>query len=182
MDGSTFDAIARLLGACRSRRRAAPLLGGLALSGPFAMAGLRQAAARKKGGKGKRKRKRKARRRCHPEPPTATCAGVDCGETRINNCGQEVRCDCPGGFNCLLNGTCARECTGHSNDCAACGANAFCTNANTEGQTHCVVESTCAEHPVCMTSTSECPRGTQCQPCGIGQGNFCIPVAACSGT
>lgn len=181
MDGSAFDTIARLLAAPRSRRGAARLLGGLTLSGPLALTWWGEAASGQRGKK-KRKKTKRRRRRCRPEARSVTCADVPCGERRSNRCGEEVSCACPSGFNCLLNGTCARACDGSHGDCSTCGANAFCTEANTEGQQHCVVESLCAEHQLCSTATSECPRGTQCQPCGIGQPNRCIPVAACEGT
>jgi hypothetical protein len=176
MDGATFDAFTRLLTESRSRRRLARLLGGFALSGPLT---LTQRAAGKKRHKGKGKRRK--RHHCRPESLAATCAGVNCGDTRANNCGQEVRCDCPSGFNCLLNGVCARDCSASTSVCADCGPNVICTEPNTEGQVNCGFESHCTDHQVCSTSTNECPRGTQCQPCGI-EGNHCLPVADCSGT
>lgn len=182
MDSSTFDSISRALAATRSRRRLT-WLGALSLLGLPAMDWLAEGGAAKQGGKGKRKRKKRRgrRRRCRPEARSVTCAGAHCAEARTNRCGEEVSCGCPSGFNCLLSGTCARACGGSHGSCEECGANAFCTAANTEGQQHCVVESLCAEHQVCSTSTSECPRGTQCQPCGINEPNRCIPVAACAG-
>jgi hypothetical protein len=170
MDVRTFDRLTSLLSRFSSRRAT---LGGLSA---LILPGLVDA------GKKRRKRKRKGkRRRCRPEPRATTCADVHCGEARVNNCGQEVSCGCPSGFTCLLSGTCARECDGSHTACAGCGSNVFCTAPNTEGQMHCIYDSRCSDHPVCFTSTGECPRGTQCQPCGIGQGNYCLPVAACLG-
>jgi hypothetical protein len=182
MEHSRFDDLIRSLAHARSRRALTRLLGGLGLGSPFAVLGAHGMAAKgKKGKKRRKKHKRSTATSCVPEAAGVTCAGAPCGSVRSNTCGQAVNCGCPLGFNCLPNGTCARPCTGHSGDCVGCGTGVFCTSANTEGLQHCVVESRCADHPVCTLATSECPRGTQCQECGIGEGNRCIPIAPCFG-
>lgn len=198
MDADRFDALARSLTAAGSRRRAlAAALGGAFGTALGAFSVDENAAAKKKCPPCKKRKKGKCKKRkpdgtpcpggvcqsgrcCSPEPAAVTCAGA-CQTTRINRCGQAVTCDCPGGSNCLPNGTCARRCTGRAEDCAGCGASVFCTSPNTEGQQHCVVESRCSDHEVCFTSSSECPRGKQCQECGINEGKRCIPVATCTG-
>jgi hypothetical protein len=190
MENSRFDGLTRGLMHARTRRGLARLLVGLARGGSLAVLGAHGAEAKRKKGKNRKKKKRKQPvatvpsappAACVPEAQSVTCGGAPCGSVRANNCGQAVNCGCPPGSKCLLNGTCARMCVGHSGDCDGCAGNAFCTNENTEGQQHCVLESACADHQECFTSTSECPRGTQCQDCGIGQGRRCIPVAFCPG-
>jgi hypothetical protein len=173
MDHSRFDDLIRTLTRACTRRSLTSLLSGL-----MTLPGAPGTAAKRKKGK---KKKRKRAHTCKPESAAVACAGAPCDSVRSNRCGQAVTCRCPGGFNCLSNGTCALPCTGHSEDCANCGMGVFCTSANTEGLTHCVVESRCTDHQVCMTSTSECPRGTQCQDCGISEGRRCIPVSPCIG-
>jgi hypothetical protein len=59
MDGSTFDAWSRAVAQNRSRRGLTRLLAGLALSGPLALVGRLEVAAKHK----KRKRRRARRRR-----------------------------------------------------------------------------------------------------------------------
>jgi hypothetical protein len=103
---------------------------------------------------------------CAPESPATTCAGR-CG-TWTNNCGQPVVCPtCPGGQQCLSNGSCAMVC-GPGIPCPS-----YCTGCSvptSEGETHCVAgnsPNTCPTQ-VC-SSTADCPAGKQCQMC-LGSG------------
>ncbi len=119
---------------------------------------------------------------CVLEPLATTCAR-GCG-TRLNNCNQSIVCPCPGGQNCLPNGTCARPCTTAA-ECADCGSGgAFCGRVTTEVQRNCIEVGEgifCSDRPLC-TSTADCPLGFQCQICTVaGQPDTqrCADVAVC---
>jgi hypothetical protein len=115
---------------------------------------------------------------CNPEAQATTCAGR-CG-TWPNNCGQSVTCPaCPNGQTCLLNGTCARPCTGMAGQCNGC-TGLVCA-ITTEGATNCAngIGIQCTEAQAC-TSTAECPLGFQCMTCGqIMPSTRCFAVAVC---
>ena len=203
MDADGFDALARSLTATGSRRRALAVLSGvfgLALGTPSPEAAAAKKTCppcKKRNKQGKCKKKPNgtpcadgscqrgscvaaAARPCVPESAGTTCAGR-CG-TWSNTCGKAVKCpQCPDGQICLTNGSCALPCTGMGSCPAAC-LGCPTTFLNTEGQTHCVGSSSgtfsCTSMQTC-TKTSQCPSGTQCQPCAEESDLRCAPL--CTG-
>lgn len=122
---------------------------------------------------------RPARPSCVPEPPATACAGR-CGTFR-NNCGEPVVCNpCPAGLTCLINGSCARSCSGQE----TCGdrSECVCSFPTTEGGQHCasIPAGPC---PNPCSSTADCPLGWHCQEvrgCAPGGGadNRCTQLCS----
>jgi hypothetical protein len=118
---------------------------------------------------------------CEPEPEAITCANR-CGEQR-NNCNQPVSCSCPSGQDCLVNGTCARQCTdlAHCVECSGAGT-LGCAFRSVEEPQYCIASANlaCNNFPLC-SDTAECPTGTICTGCfePFGATLRCKEAAVC---
>jgi hypothetical protein len=116
---------------------------------------------------------------CVPESAATTCT-AGCGRPN-NNCNQPVTCPCPSGLTCLLNGTCARVCTGPIGEgCDGCTPTSSCFIPNSEGQRLCgrLPESRCDTLQPCPGGTIDCPQGFACMP-ECGDLARCVALGVC---
>ena len=92
------------------------------------------------------------------ESPAASCTDRACGAVVTNLCGELVTCSCPGGQQCLSNGSCAIAC----DETTTCPGTCFCSGrVSTEGARHCIRGILLPQMP--CTSTADCPRDSHCQ-------------------
>ena len=150
MDGSHFDALTRMFGAGRSRRRFAALLGGLALGELFARRDLRVVDAKRKKGK-----KKRCKRRCGSRNCGRVC-GRSCGSCSGGTCTKGV-CVCPADAPDLCRGRCREVCNAavglvrNPDTCACC----------TQSGVPCQADSNCCSG-LCESGECESPPGLAC--------------------
>jgi hypothetical protein len=136
MDSNSFDALARLLSAGRSRRGLGLLLGGLAAGGMLApLLAPVDLAAKKKKKRKKRKKGGQAPPPVLPPPPPPlppSCATTGCPYFEVCQAGTCVNClgdPCSNAGQC-----CTNHCTGSGCGCIvgnfACTSNAQCCNGS----------------------------------------------------
>jgi hypothetical protein len=194
MDADRFDALSRSLAAVGTRRRAlvtalVSALSALGLADPDEVSAAKSPKCKRKPGECERCdrgtcTRKNGEKRCKAGKIKPKAFGTPCSVGSCQNgaciaaaaAAPALPCGgCPSGQRCLANGSCAIICGLGEPDCpSSCNA---CSGETTEGQHHCIHNVVdCGPLETCI-DTSECPRGTHCQGCSMGQS--CVPL--CTG-
>jgi hypothetical protein len=134
-----------------------------------------------------KRRRRKKHRRTPSTPCQPNCAGKNCGDDgcggSCGNCGigfacqgGTCTCTCPGGQQCLSNGSCGMLCTSDANCLNGCVCSGFPPVSG--GPQLCGAAGGCGDVPQRCSSTAECPAGWACQwtNCETEHPDRCVPL------